>query len=198
VAAPGRAGRIRGLRRVFVAPLLTDTGSTTTYGTAVNIGGQAEITWGEVEDVFDLETSTGIENSDSIVKALNWSMKFGEKNLDLLDLIRGGKVYSDSPGGKDIFAFTKGSKGGYFGIFAQPTTVQGGPADYYIALAKCRYEAKGNNTLGNAWLQNDLAGRAFYTLKDGLLWGEAFLSTLTDVTASVVLTDLQGAITSGT
>jgi hypothetical protein len=181
-----------------MAPLITDTATTTAFGTAINFGAQAELTYGEVEEVYDLKTSLGIENSDSIVLALNWTLRIGEKNLDIHDYIRGGKRYSDSAGGKDLFAFTKGSKGGYFGLFGQPTTVQGGPADYYVALMKCRYEAKGNQTLADAWQQGELSGRAFYTLKDGLLWSEAFLSTITDITAAVALADAQAAITSGT
>jgi hypothetical protein len=195
--APGNLGRIRGLRRVFLAPLTTDTSALTAYGTAIQLGGFSELTFSEDEEVYDLKTTLGIENSDSQVMSITWGIKFQEKNLAVQDLARNGKLLADATNGKNIFAYT-GGRPQQFGIFAQPQLVEGGPADYYIALMKCKVEKNPGKTLGAQWQQQDLAGRAFYTLKDHLLWGEAFLNAITDITADVALADLQSAIATGT
>lgn len=197
MAAPGNLGRIRGLRRVFMAPLDTDTSALTAFGTAINFGGISELTFSEEEEVYDLKSTLGIENSDSQVMAINWGLKFQEKNLAAQDAARNGYLKADAVGNKNIFAYT-GGRPKPFGIFAQPQLVEGGPADYWVALLKCKVEKNPGRTMGAQWQQQDLAGRAFYTLKDHLLWGEAFLEAITDVTAAVVLTDLQAAIASGT
>jgi hypothetical protein len=198
MAAPGKVGRIKGLRRVFVAPLQTDTAATTAYGTAIMLGAQAELTFQENEETEELKSAIGVENSVSKVLSLTWGLKFGEKNLSVLDLLRGGKLWEDATGGQDVYVYANNAQGGYFGIFAQPELVEGGPLDYWVCLAKCKLEGSQARTMGGPWMMNDLSGRAFYTLKDKILWGEAFLTAVTDITADAVLTSMQSAVASGT
>lgn len=198
MAAPGNKGRIKGLRRVFVAPLDADTSTTTTYGTAILLGAQAELTFQEVEETEDLVSATGIENTVSKVLNLTWTLKFGELNLEVLDKLRGGKLHEDATAGTNTYVYADNAQGGYFGIFAQPELVEGGPKDAWVCLAKCKLEGSQSRTMGKPWMMHELSGKALYTLKDKILWGQAFLSAITDVEAAAVLTSMQAAIASGT
>lgn len=199
MAAPGTKVRVAGLKNLSIAPLSVDTSSTTTIGTAIPLGAQSRLTVTMQGTTADLETSNAIQNSKTWFKAGSFTIENGEIDLAVFDLLMGGKLYSDSAGGKDIWAYVAGSNGGYFAILGQPDVAEGGPADAYICVLKAKAESFPELTLGgNAWSMQSITGRFFPVLKDNSMFAVVNLTAAGTVTFSAAQTDITAAITSGT
>jgi hypothetical protein len=198
VAAPGPKARIGGFRNLLIAPVTVDNATTTTYGTAISLGAQSKLTFKLVPTTHDLMSANALEDFYTLWTHGEWTIEYGEANLDADDLILGGKRYSDSAGGKDIWAYVAGGVAGTFGIFGQPDVVNGGANDAYVALAICKATTSPNFDLGAGFTLQNVSGRAIKNQKDKLIFHRAILSSLTTITASVALADAQAAIASGT
>jgi hypothetical protein len=198
VAAPGARARVGGFRNLFLAPLTTDTIASTVYGTALSLGAQSKLTFKLQPTTHDLMSANALEDFYTLWTHGEWTIEYGEINLDADDLIMGGKRYTDAAGGKDIWAYVAGMSGGTFGIFGQPDIANAAANDYYMALACCKATTSPNFDLGAGFTMQGVSGRAIKTRKDGLIFHRAILSSLTTITAAVALADAQSAITSGT
>lgn len=193
--APGTKVRVAGLRNLCIVPLSVDTSSATTFTTAIPLGAKSKLSISMQGTTSDLETSSAIENSYTVFKAGQFTIEYGEINLDAFKLMMGGGSKSDSVSGKDIWAYIQGASGGYFGIIGQPDVAEGGPADFYVAVMKAKVENFPELSLGgNAWVMQNVSGRFFPTLKDKAFFGLATLGTRGDVAITAALTDIQGAI----
>lgn len=200
MAQVGKSGRINGLRRLLIAKVTADTAAAFTLGTAVSLGAQSKLTWKPVKKTTELATSSGLENRRSFVERLTWSLEGGELNLDAMDVVLNGIMYQDGAVGtsKSLYGLKQGLNDGYFAILGQPDLVEGGPADYYVALLKCQADDINGSDLGDGWVKFTASGVGMYPLKDKVLFTQAFLEAKTDITFDVVLTDLAGLLSSGT
>lgn len=189
--------RINSLRKLLVAPLQVDSATALTYGPAIPLGAESELTFGLNIVTEDLQGARGTLESDAYVNNATWQLTHGEIDLRLFALAFGGQ-YVDVPestsgagDSKVLYGLQQGLTSGYIGIIGQPVTVAGGPADFYIALLKCRVESFDGGRLGGGWAQIQLGGRAFYTIKDKLLFMAATLEKRTDGTFDVVTQDIE-------
>lgn len=189
--------RINSLRNLLVAPLQVDSSEALTYGQAIPLGAESELTFGLNIVTEDLQGARGTLESDKYVNNATWQLTHGEIDLRLFGMVFGGKHVSvpESSSGegdsKVLYGLKQGLQAGYIGIIGQPVTVAGGPADFYIALLKCQVESFDGGRLGGGWAQIQLGGRAFYTIKDKLLFMAATLEKRTDGTFDVVTQDIE-------
>lgn len=188
--------RINSLRNLLVAKLEIDTAQTLSYGTAIPLGAQSQLTFGLNVVTEDLRGARGTLESDKYVDNATWQLSHGEIDLRLFSLAFGGdyvEVPESTPGAGDskaLWALRRGLTSGYIGIIGQPVTVAGGAADFYIALLKCQVETLNDVPLGGGWAQVQMSGRAFYTQKHETLFLLATLEKRTDGTFEVVVQDL--------
>jgi hypothetical protein len=164
---------------------------------AISLGVQSELTWSPEIVKEDLKGARGTAESDKYVDFLNWSLKHGEISLDLFALAFGGTVVQDPESGvgagdsKSLYGLKKGLSAGYIGIIGQPVTIAGGPADYYISLLKCQVESFDPGKMGGGgWSEVTMGGRAFYPIKDNVLFMAAVCEKREDGTFAIVTQDL--------
>ena len=193
----GKKVRINSLRNLLVAKVTADSASALTFGTAISLGVQSELTWGLNQVTEDLRGARGIAESDKYVDHATWNLKHGEIDLDVWALAFGGVVVQDpesalnAADSKSLYALKEGLSAGYIGIIGQPVTIAGGPADFYIALLKCQVESFNPGRMGGGgWAEVEMGGRAFYTVKDEVLFMAAVCEKKADGTFAVVTTDL--------
>jgi hypothetical protein len=193
----GKNVRINSLRNLLVAKVTADTAAALTFGTAIPLGVQSELTFGLNQVTEDLKGARGTVESDKYVDNATWNLKHGEISLDLWALAFGGTVVQDPESGvgagdsKSLYGLKQGLSAGYIGIIGQPVTIAGGPADYYIALLKCQVESFDPGKMGGGgWSEVTMGGRAFYTSKDKLLFMAAICEKREDGTFEIVTQDL--------
>jgi hypothetical protein len=196
MAQVGKKVRFNSLRNLLVAQLTADTSAATTFGTAIGLGVESELTWSPQIVTEDLRGARGLQESDVYVDFCNWALKNGELDLDVVAMAFGGAAVEVAESGvgagdsKSMFWLEQGLRAGYFGIIGQPVTVAGGVADYYVCLLKCQVSNFNPGRMGGGWAQVEMSGRAMYTNKDGVLFGIVTCEKREDGTFTIALADL--------
>lgn len=188
--------RFNSLRNLILAPLSADTSAATTFGTAISLGVTSELTWTPQIVTEDLRSTRGLQETDQYTDFVNWSVKHGELDLDIMALALGGLVVNKAESGvgaidsKALYWLEKGLSAGYFGLIGQPVTIAGGPADFYVCLPKCKISAFNPGAYRAGWAEFEMSGRALYTNKDQVLFGLATMEKKADQTFTITLADL--------